>query len=141
MVLVLGAGAEELLPKLLGVGFPILLTAAQVAAAGRGSLPARMAFVAAAGAMEDAICSLPPMTSISYFLIVGAFVRWTGLTRGSTLLTYPCYQVWLWVWASGLGGEVCARLLVALPIGLFTAYAVNMLIVRIKGKAAADEEG
>ena len=42
MTLVLGAGAEELLPKFLGVGFPILLTATQFFATGRGTLAATM---------------------------------------------------------------------------------------------------
>ena len=52
-VLCLGAGAEELLPKVLGVGFPVLLMAAQVLAV-RWSLAAAMVFAVAAGGVITA---------------------------------------------------------------------------------------
>ena len=141
MTLVLGAGAEELLPKFLGVGFPILLTATQFFATGRGTLAATVIFAIAAGAMEDAISMLPAMTSVSFFLAVAGFARVTGLRGAATALTYPCYQLWLAVWTSGLGGGVFGRILLALPVGLGTAFAVGVTLAWIERRGAVHEEG
>ena len=88
VVLCLGAGAEELLPKALGVGFPVLLMAAQVVAV-RWSLAAAMVFAVAAGGLEDALSSLPPMTSVSFFLLAVALVRRSDLPLAASLRTYP----------------------------------------------------
>ena len=140
LVLFLGAALEELLPKVLGVGFPILLIAVQVLAS-RGGWAATVMFALAAGAMEDALSSLAPMTSISYFLIVASFARWSGLPRLAAAFTYPCYQVWLAVWTVGLGGGVFARILVAFPIGLMTAFAAGAALTALYRKAAIDEQG
>ena len=98
-------------------------------------------FAIAAGALEDALSALPPATSVSYFLGLAALVRWAGMPRVATLLTYPAYQVWLFVWTSGLGGEVFGRVLLALPVGLVTAIAVGLVLGWIERKAAMDELG
>ena len=141
LVLVVGAGCEELLPKFLGVGFPILLIAVQLAASGR--LPVSLALVVAvaAGALEDALSSLPVMTTVSYLVIVVAFVRGFGFPRAAVALTYPFYQLWLSIWVGSLGGGVFGRLLLSLPIGLVTAAAVGFLVIWLGGKAAIDEQG
>lgn len=141
LVLVVGAGCEELLPKFLGVGFPILLIAVQLAASGR--LPVSLALVVAvaAGALEDALSSLPVMTTVSYLVIVVAFVRGFGFPRAAVALTYPCYQLWLSMWVGTLGGGVFGRLLLSLPIGLATAAVVGFLVFWLGGKAAIDEQG
>ncbi len=140
LVLVFGAGAEVLLPKVLGVGFPVLLTAVQFSAVRRPTVSAAM-FAIAAGALEDALSALPPATSVSYFLGLAALVRWAGMPRIATLFTYPAYQVWLFVWTSDLGGEVFGRVLLALPVGLVTAIAVGSVLGWIERKAAMDEQG
>lgn len=140
LVLVFGAGAEVLLPKALGVGFPVLMTAVQFSAARRSAVPAAL-FAIAAGALEDALAVLPPMTSVSYFLGLAALIRWSGMPRAVALFTYPAYQVWLFVWTSGLGGGVFGRVLLALPVGLFTAVAVGAVLGWMEGRAAVNEQG
>ena len=50
IVLVFGAGAEVLLPKVLGAGFPVLMTAVQFFAVRRPAVSAAM-FAIAAGAI------------------------------------------------------------------------------------------
>lgn len=141
LVLVIGAGLEELLPKFLGVGVPILLVATQ--AAGREELPAAaaVAVALAAGAFEDALSSLPMLASASYFLLVVIAVRSFGFSRAAAALTYPGYQLWLSLWMSGLGGGVFGRLLLSVPVGLLTAYAAGGLIDWLGGKAAIYEQG
>lgn len=140
LVLVLGAGFEEILPRFAGVGFPILLIAVQFLASRRGRMAAVM-FAIAAGALEDALSSLSPMTSVSYFLIVAFLARWSGLPRLATALTYPCYQVWLAVWTIGMGGSVYTRILVAFPIGLATAFVVGAALLWLERKAVVDAQG
>ena len=140
VVLCLGASAEELLPKLLGVGFPFLLASVQVVAV-RGSLAAVMMFAVAAGGIEDALSSLPPMTSVSFFLIAMAFARRSDLPLAASLLTYPAYQVWLSAWTGGLGGGVFGRILVSLPVGMVTAIAVWWVIRIAERRAALAEQG
>ena len=119
LVLVFGAGAEVLLPKVLGVGFPVLMTAVQFFAVRRPAVSAAM-FAIAAGAMEDALSALPPVTSVSYFLGLAALVRWSGMPRAATLLTYPAYQMWIYVWTDRAGGGVFSRVLLALPVYALT---------------------
>ena len=140
LVLVFGAGAETLLPKLLGVGFPVLMTAVQFTAARRPAVAAAL-FAVAAGAMEDALSTLPPATSVSYFLALASLVRWSGMPRAATLFTYPVYQVWVSVWTSGFGGGVFGRVLAAIPVGLATALVVGAVLGLMERKAAIDEQG
>lgn len=140
LVLVTGAAAEELLPKVMGVGFPVLLTAVQFFAL-RCNLPTVLAFAFAAGAMEDALCSLPTITSIGYFLCVAVAVRWTGLSAAVTAVTYPVYQVWLSVWMIGFGGSVYTRILLSVPFGVVTAFAVGGVLAWASRKAAVGEQG
>ena len=140
MVLCLGASAEELLPKLLGVGFPVLLASVQVVAV-RRPIAAAMLFAIAAGGAEDALSSLPPMTSVSFFLLAMAFARRTGLPCAAALLTYPAYQVWLSAWTGGVGGGVFGRILMALPVGAATAFAAGWVLRTAERRAALGEQG
>jgi hypothetical protein len=139
-VALLAAAAEEALPKFLGVGFPVLLTAVQMFAVSR---PAAVMMFAAivSGALEDAISSLPMMTSISYFLAVAILTRWTDIPRSATILTYPLYHLWLWVWVADLEGGLFSRVAAALPIGVVTAVAVAAVVPWIERKVAVDEQG
>ena len=140
VALVLGAGAETLLPKFLGVGFPVLLTTVQFMAARRTAVAA-VIFALAAGAMEDALSALPAATSASFFLLLASLVRWSGMPRAATLLTYPAYQMWIYVWTDRAGGGVFSRVLLALPVGLATALAVGAVLIWAERKAAVDEQG
>lgn len=138
VVLCIGAGAEEMLPKLLGVGVPALLASALVMSARR---PVEaVLFAIAAGAMEDALSSLPPMTSASFFLMAAGLVRRSGLSRAAAILAYPAYQVWLAAWTGGLGGSVFGRALVALPLGAATVFAAEWLILLAERRAAIGEQ-
>lgn len=139
-VLVLGAAAEELVPKVLGVGFPVLLTAVPFMAV-RGSGPSALAFAVIAGAMEDALAALPPMTSSSYFLAVALLARYLGSTRVLLAFAYPVYQVWLAVWFADIGGGVFGRVLLACPVGWVAAFAVTAALFLFHRKAAVDERG
>ena len=138
LALVCGASCEELLPKVCGLGFPVLLTSVHFLLT-RGNPVLGFLFAAAAGATEDALCSLTPMTSVSYFLLTAALVRQVGLPRVLTVLAYPCYQLWLAVWTGGL--NVFSRLLLAFPVGLVTALVVGWTLSGLLRKAAIDERG
>ena len=137
LALVMGAGCEELLPKFFGVGFPMLLTVVVFLSARFGLL--MTVFLAiAAGALEDAVSSLTPMTSVSFFLIVSVLVRRFGLPHLAAALVFPCYQLWLSVWMGGL--NVFTRILVAIPIGSLTALVVSAVFTHALGKAEEVDE-
>jgi len=139
VLLVLGAGFEELLPKFLGVGFPFLLTAVQALTVVIGSFPVAFVLAIVAGALEDALSSLPFLASVSYFVLVALSVRVIGLPRFSTLLTYPCYLLWLALWTSGAGAGIFSRLSLSLPIGALTAFVVGTVVAWMGGKGAVNE--
>ena len=138
--LVMGAALEELLPEALGVGVPVLMAAASFFAVRRIGIAA-LPFAVLAGAMEDALSSLPPMTSVSYFLAVAFLARFVASPGILMALVYPIYQIWLAVWFPGIGGGVFARVLLACPTGLVTAYAVDLALTWLSGKAAVHERG
>ena len=140
LVLVFGAAAEDLLPKVLGVGFPVLLASVPFLAGRWGRLEG-MAFAMAAGAMEEALSSLPPMAGVSFFLALALLVRHVDLVWTPAMLFYPVYQIWLAVWLVGIGGEVFGRILVSIPIGAVTALAVGLAVNGLCRKAAVDEQG
>ena len=140
MALVLGAAFEELLPKFFGVGVPILLTVVLFISVRRtGSFA--LVFAVAAGVLEDSLSLLPPMTSVSAFLTAAILVRRLGWSWPFLALMYPCYQVWLSVWVVGIGGEIFERVLFSCPIGLTTAFVVEMALDWLCRKAAVDERG
>ena len=142
MVLLLAAAAEETLPHILGVGFAVLMAAVLVQAKGKDRpLLSTLLFVLAAGALEDALSSLPAMTSASAFLLLALFVRCTGMPWAAAVFAYPCYELWLEVWTGGLGGGIFNRLLLALPIGFATSFAADAVIGWAGRKAAVDEHG
>ena len=100
-----------------------------------------LAFAAAAGAMEEALSSLPPVSGVSFFLMVAALSRHFGFSGTLLVLVYPLYQVWLYVWLIGIGRGVFMRLLLAVPIGFLTMTAVGLTVNWLCRKAAADEQG
>ena len=140
LVLVFGAAFEELLPKACGVGFPLLLASVPPMAM-RCTRAEGLAFAAAAGAMEEALSTLPPMSGVSFFLAVAVLARHLGSLGALTALAYPVYQIWLSVWFVGIGGGVFERLLLAFPIGFLTMLAVGAAVSGLCRKAAVDEQG
>ena len=140
IALVVAGAAEDLLPKVAGVGFPVLM-AASVFMAMRRSAPAGVMFALAAGAVEDALSGLPPATSSSFFLAVAALARWSDFPHGALVMAYPVYQVWVWMWMAGLNGSVFGRAIVAVPAGLVTALATWTALAWMERGAAAGEPG
>ena len=140
LVLVSGATLEELLPKVFGVGVPALLMSVAFISV-RWAGPFALAFAVVAGAVEDALSALPPMTSVSYFLLVAFLLHRLGSAWFVPMAAYAGYQVWLSIWVASIGGDVFGRVLLAGPIGLVTAYAVDRALTWLSGKAVADERG
>lgn len=140
LTFVLGAAAEEILPKTLDVGFPVLL-AATVFFAPRKSIALPVLFALAAGGAEDALSSLPYFTSASYFLLTAAVIHLTGLPYVIAPFVFPVYQIWLCLWAPDLSGSVFTRVLMSFPIGILTLGAVAYGLEHLARKAAIDEEG
>lgn len=135
--LAIGGAAEEMLPKILGVGFPVLLTAALFHAP-RRSVAAMAFFVVAAGAVEDAISGLPLFTSIAFFALAASAVRWLGQAPATAALAFPVYQIWLWMWCSKLEGGLFTRLLVALPVGAFAQFVLWPFFAWLEERGALD---
>lgn len=140
IVLVLGAGVEELLPRIFGLGFPVILAVVLVFAP-RGTALSTALVALCAGALEESLSSLPPLTAVSYFLIVGAAARRTDGAWPVIVLAYPIYQVWLTLWVGGLGGRIFGRMLVSIPVGVLTVCAVGLTWAWLGRKAAIDECG
>lgn len=138
VVLIVGGACEEFLPKVFGVGFPVLLTAT-VFLAPRRSTTAAVLFALAAGGFEDALCALPFATSVSFFTLVALISRTERLSYGMLAVVYPVYQIWLWLWhASGENG-IFGRLLVSAPIGVFAAVVVSAVLFLMERRSAIDE--
>ena len=137
LVLVVGGAVEELLPKFAGVGFPVLMSAT-VFMATRRRIPMAICFAIAAGAAEDALSGLPPATSASFFLVVAALAKWSEFPHGALVMAYPVYQGWLRLWAGAVYGSVFYRALIAVPLGLATAFATWAVLAWAERSAAAD---
>ena len=140
LVLVLGAAAEELLPKFIGVGFPVLLACVPFMSVRRGRMEA-LGFAAAAGAMEEALSGLPPMAGVSFFMALAFISRRFWLSGAVAALAFPVYQVWLSVWLVGIGGGVFGRVLLSFPVGFMTMLGVGAAVGALRRKAAVDEQG
>ena len=136
--LVVGGAAEEMLPKVAGVGFPFLMAAA-VFIAMRLGVPGTVMFAVTAGAVEDSLSGLPLATSSSFFLAVAALARWSEFPHGALVLAYPLYQWWLLVWTGGAYGVLFNRILVALPLGLVSAVAAWSALAWLERRASVDE--
>ena len=138
LVLVSGAALEEMLPRVFGTGVPVLLAAVLFLSA-RQAGPSALAFAVVAGAVEDALSALPPMTSVSYFLAAALLLRRFGSAWFVPAVAYAGYQVWLSVWVVRIGGDIFNRVLLACPVGMVTAFAVHVALAWLYRKAAVDE--
>lgn len=137
IVLIFGGAAEEILPKVLGVGFPVLLSAALVMAARRSAFEALL-FTVAAGALEDALSGLPAATSIGFFMLVALAGRIPWVALPGMILAFPLYQLWLWLWMPALNGSIFNRLLLAFPFGGVTVLATAAVMIWLERKAVLD---
>lgn len=140
VTLVAAAACEELFPKVLDVGFPVLLAGAFYFGM-RAPRTLFILFALAAGGAEDALSSLPFLTSASFFLTLAALVRLTQLPYVIAPLAFPAYQLWLCIWTTDLSGSVFSRVFLSIPLGALTIAAVAYLLSAIERKAAIDEEG
>ena len=138
LALVSGAALEEMLPRVFGTGVPVLLAAVLFLSA-RQAGPSALAFAVVAGAVEDALSALPPMTSVSYFLAAALLLRRFGSAWFVPAVAYAGYQVWLSVWVVRIGGDIFNRVLLACPVGMVTAFAVHVALAWLYRKAAVDE--
>lgn len=137
MALVLGGAAEELLPKVAGIGFPVLLAAALFFAVRRGTAEA-VVFALAAGALEDALSALPPGTSPVFFLAAIALARRCGFPHSAHIMFFPAYQLWLTLWFEGATAGVFVRMLASVPAGWLAASAAGAALAWAQRKAAID---
>ena len=55
-------------------------------------------------------------------------------------VVYPLFQLWLWLWVSGLSGGIFGRVLVSFPVGLMTAFATSVVLVWLDRKGAVGED-
>jgi hypothetical protein len=136
--LIFGGALEESLPKVAGVGFPVLLAAVLFFAPRRCAGEAT-AFAVAAGALEDALCGLPAATSSSFFLAAAALARWPVFPRGAFVVFYPAYHLWLTLWIDGAAAGMFTRLLAAVPVGWAATAGVARLLALLQRKAAVDD--
>ena len=139
LTLIIGAATEEMAPKFLSVGFPVLLAATEYFA-GRRTYLIALAFAIAAGGFEDALTELPFLTSVSFFTLLTVFTRWAKLPYPMTLLMYPGYQLWLTLWSADSHGEIFGRFLMAMPIGLITSLVVFAVLSRVEKRIGVDEQ-
>ena len=143
IALVVGGALEEMLPKVYGVGAPVLMTAAAFFAS-RRPLVAALAFALAAGAMEDWLSAGAPGVcgSLALFFVMAYAVRRTQAVPAlAVALAYPCCQVLFFFgdFFVGRGGEVCLRFLAAIPVGAATAAATCAFLAFMERRAAIGE--
>lgn len=138
LAIVFGCAAEEMLPKAAGTGFPVLLSVV-LATAPRRDWFSLAVFAVAAGGAEDAISSLPMMTSPVCFLGLAALVRKWELPPAVTFAAFPFYQLWLALWPSGVEGSLFVRMSVSLCTGTVTSWIVSRICLWVERKAAVDE--
>ena len=139
LVLAVGGAVEELAPTVLGVGVPVLLIASVFFATRRPPFVALL-FALSAGAVEDSLSGLPGLTSVSLFVLAAVAARFSRLPSVCMAVVYPLFQLWLWLWVSGLSGGIFGRVLVSFPVGLMTAFATSVVLVWLDRKGAVGED-
>lgn len=138
IAIVVSAAAEELLPSFAGVGLPLLLALVVAASFGMKVLPSVMT-AAGAGAFEDALSSLPPMTSVCFFVIAALVSRQSRYPRPIMLLLFPLHELWAGLCSVGPLGESFGRVLVALPLGAVATVVQRFALAWAERRAGIDE--
>ena len=59
---------------------------------------------------------------------VRSFITAIAVIFALMAVTYPLYQLWLWLWVNDLGNGVFARLVVALPVGVAVGWMASRLL-------------
>lgn len=140
LALVLSCAAEELAPRVLGVGVPVLLSSAVYCALNRKPVEGLL-FALAAGAAEDSLSSLPLAASVSFFVVTCALMRGFKLPSAAAVFAFPLYQLWIWAWlGSAMQGGILLRMLAAFPVGAVTMALVWVSLRWLDGKAAVNEK-
>lgn len=122
------------------LGFPILLCATAFFAA-RFPLPLAILFALSAGAVADALSSLPIMMTACFGVLMVLAVRFSRLPRVTVICAYPLYQLWLSIWTNAVGASVFTRLLGAVPLAAVTVWAVMGILGWCERKGALNEAG
>lgn len=137
IAIVVSAAAEELLPSFLGMGFPLLLALVMVMAPRLEVLPVVMTAVGA-GAFENALSSMPPMTAVCFFVIAALLAHRKGVPRPFLVLMFPMFELWSGMCAFGPMGDVFTRALVSLPLGGVALLSQFAAVGWLGGKAGID---
>lgn len=140
LVLILASTLEDVLPRIFGVGFPILLMVT-LSFAVKKPMTLAVIFAVAAGASEDAISSLPMMTSVSFFVVMALLTRWAKAPILMSILGCALYQFWIMVWLVNIGGNVFVRSLAAIPISGLTILLILPILRLVEKGVALNEEG
>lgn len=135
LVIVVGAALEDMLSLFAVVGLPILL-GVSLFAAFAADAPMWILVALGAGAMEEAVASLPPATAIVFFVAVSLMARFFREPLVWAAVTYPAYQVWLGLIIGG--PDVFGRFLASIPVGMVALALSFAALLRIWRKAGAD---
>lgn len=138
IAIVVSAAAEELLPSFFGMGLPLLLALVMVMASRMNVLPSVMAAVGA-GAFEDALSALPPMTSVCFFVIAALLAHRKDVPRPFLIALFPAFELWTGVLFLGQIGEAFVRALAAFPLGVVALAFQFLAVDRLGRKAGIDE--
>ena len=135
LALVLGGALEDMLPAFGGLGFPVLLSLA-VFFAFETRAPVWIIAAVAAGALEEAVSTLPPASGIVFFAAVAAAMRFFREPLVWVVVAYPACQVWLALVADGAGA--LGRILLSVPVGAVSLAVGFAVLSRLWRKAGAD---
>ena len=125
VAIVLGGALEDMLPPIGLLRLPMLLSLA-VFFAVETRTPIWIMAAVAAGAFEEAICSLPPGSAIVFFAAIAVAIRFFREPIVWIAVAYPSYQIWLALVAGGMGAP--GRILLSVPVGAaFLAVALAVL--------------
>lgn len=138
IAIVVSAAAEELLPSSFGVGVPLLQAMVMVMATRMKVLPGVMTAVGA-GFFEDALSSLPPMTSVCFFVIAALLSRKRYFPSPFLLLLFPLFEFWTGLCILGRREDLFVRLLAAVPLGGAALWIQGMALGWSCRKAGLDE--
>ncbi len=133
--LAVGAALEDMLPTIGPVGFPLLLGLALFFAMTTRT-PVWILSALSAGALEEAIASLPTATAMVFFVAAALAVRFFREPIAWAVVTYPAYQVWLGIITGG--SDAFGRFLVSVPVGTAVMLVLYAALSRIWRKAGAD---
>lgn len=137
MALVFSAALEELLPHLSGVGFPLLLGLV-IFTAREWTVSSWVLIAITAGAMEDALSSLPFALAVSFFLLIAFAVHKFRSVLPGIIFGYPLFQFWVASWLPFPNGGFFNRMLISIPVGVLTLGLMALLLGKLQRKAGID---